>query len=262
MKRILSILAAAVLLMTAFAGCSSNGNSSVPEKTTLIVGLDDSFPPMGFRDENNNIVGFDVDLAAEVADRLGLELKLQTIDWDSKEMELDNGTVDVLWNGLSITDARKESMLLSRAYLANSQVIVVKKDSAVAAKADLKDKEVGVQKGSSALDALNADEISKDVKEIVQMPDNVGILSDLKLGRIDAAVMDQVVADYYIAKEPDTYVILGEALAPEEYAVGFKKGNTELHDKVMAAFDEMVKDGTAAEISEKWFGEDKILKAE
>lgn len=168
-------------------------------KTKFVVGLDDSFPPIGFRNDKNEIVGFDVDLATEVAKRLGLELVLQPIDWSAKELELDSGNIDVIWNGLTITDARKEAMLLSRPYLANNQVIVVPEGSAIKGKADLEGKKVAVQTGSSGEEALDKDPVAAKIASKIQMGDYVSAFQDLKTGRIDAVIVDEVVARYYVS---------------------------------------------------------------
>jgi polar amino acid transport system substrate-binding protein len=225
-----------------------------------VVGLDDSFPPMGFRDDKNEIVGFDVDLAKEVGKRLGMEVVLQPINWDTKELELDSGNIDVIWNGLTITDERKQAMDFTKPYLQNDQVIVVKKDSPIKTKADLAGKNIGVQKGSSAYDAFTADPISQQTASLNEYPENVSALSDLGIGRIDAVIVDSIVARYYITSEKADYVVLSESLSPELYGVGIKKGNTELQKKIQDAMDAMIADGTAASISTKWFGEDIIYK--
>ncbi|WKY45342.1 amino acid ABC transporter substrate-binding protein [Eubacteriaceae bacterium ES2] len=255
------LLSLAVLL----AGCSGSDTTeseatSSNDDQTFVVGLDDSFPPMGFRDENNDIVGFDVDLAKEVGQRLGMEVVLQPINWDTKELELDSGNIDVIWNGLTITEERKEVMDFTEPYLENDQVIVVKSDSEIATKADLAGRNIGVQKGSSAYDAFTADEISSQVAELTEYPENVSALADLGIGRIDAVIVDSIVAKYYITSENAEYKILDESLAPEQYGVAVKKGNTELLDQIQEALDAMNEDGTAAEISTTWFGEDIVLK--
>ena len=170
------------------------------DKGTLVLGLDDSFPPMGYRDEDNNIVGFDIDLATEVCKRLGVELVLQPIDWDSKELELNSGNIDCIWNGMSITDERIANMFIPMAYIANSPIIVVGDGSGIATKADLAGKVIGLQAGSSALDALQADTATyESAKEVVEYADNVAAYMDLKAGRIDALVVDSVVGYYIIA---------------------------------------------------------------
>ncbi|MEG0378247.1 MAG: amino acid ABC transporter substrate-binding protein [Eubacterium sp.] len=258
-KSMITLLFVALMAVALLAGCSSSGDknttSSANDDKTFVVGLDDSFPPMGFRDKENNIVGFDIDLATEAAKRMDMTVKLQVINWDTKELELDNGNIDAIWNGLSVTPERKEAMLMTKPYLKNDQVIVVKKDSPIKAKADLAGKNVGLQKGSSAYDAFKADAINTQVAGMNEYPENVSALQDLGIGRIDAVIVDSVVARYYISSENADYVILGESLSPEEYAVAVKKGNTDLQGKIQKALDDMVADGTAAEISKKWFGE-------
>lgn len=173
----------------------------IKEKGVIIVGLDDSYPPMGFRDESGELVGYDIDLAKEVAKRLGVEIQFQPIDWDSKEMELSTGKVDCLWNGLSITDGRVEELYFAKPYIANKQIIIVPEGSDIKARADLKDKVVGLQKGSSSYDALASDPVSEEVKEIKEYVNNVDAYNDLKAGRIDAFVVDSVVGEYMLAQD-------------------------------------------------------------
>lgn len=229
-------------------------------KMTFIVGLDDSFPPMGFRDENNNIVGFDIDLATEVAKRMGKELVLQPIDWASKELELNNDKIDCIWNGLSVDPLRAEAMLLSKPYLANNMVYVVMKDSTIKSKKDITNKtELGVQSGSTAVKACEKDPVCVTAK-LNQYENNVLALSDLNIGRVQGVVMDEVVARYFITKNKSPYVVLGDHLEAEHYAVGFKKGNTALAAEVEKALAAMAKEGVSDNISVKWFGENIILK--
>jgi polar amino acid transport system substrate-binding protein len=251
-----------MILVSLLAACSSNDSTKEKEKNQdqLIIGIDDAFAPMGFRDENNKIVGFDIDLAKAAGEKMGKEVVFQPIDWSTKESELNSGRIDLIWNGYTITDERKEKVLFTKPYLANAQVIVTLKDSSIEKIAQLKGKNVGIQAQSSASDALNADPIASDIKKITEYKDNVLALSDLKNGRVDAVVIDEVVIDYYMTKEPDTYKVLDESLAPEKYAVGVKKGNKDLLNDVQKALDDLNADGTAAKISKKWFGEDKVLK--
>lgn len=271
MKKLLALsLALLMILMLGACGGSTSqtsssdaevsGSEAVGEKTTLIIGLDDQFPPMGFRDENNNLVGFDIDLATEAAKRAGLEAVPTPIDWTTKELELNGDKVDVLWNGLTITPERQEAMLLSTAYIANAQVIVVKTDSGIATLADLAGKVVGLQDTSSADEAYAACAAAGTEAELIKAADNISLFNDLKIGRIDAVVIDKVFADYYIAENGEGMLVtIEEQLADEEYGIAFKKGNDELADKILSALQSMVEDGTAAEISKKWFGEDRII---
>jgi polar amino acid transport system substrate-binding protein len=249
------VIAAVFSVMTA---CSNS--TTQKENKTLIIGIDDKFAPMGFRDENNKIVGFDIDYANAAAEKMGTKVKFLPIDWSSKESELSSGRIDLIWNGYTITDDRKKKVLFTKPYLENSQVVVTLSKSNLTKLADLKDKVVGLQTLSSAADALNANPIKSKIKTVSEFPDNVTALSDLKSGRLDAVVIDEVVIKYYMAKEKDAFKILDESLAPEEYGVGVKKGNEELLNKLQKALDQMNDDGTAAQISKKWFGENKVLK--
>ncbi|NCB04916.1 MAG: transporter substrate-binding domain-containing protein [Clostridia bacterium] len=174
---------------------------AVLEKGTLVVGLDDSYPPMGFRDENNEIAGLDIYLANEVARRLGVTAVFTPIDWDAKELELAAGKIDCIWNGMTITEGRLDSMFFARPYVANEQIIIVSDASGIQKKADLAGKKVGLQKGSSSLDALESDPIRAQVASVTEYPDNVSAYTDLKAGRIDALVIDSVVGDYLLAQE-------------------------------------------------------------
>ncbi len=174
----------------------------VLDKGELVMGLDDHFPPMGFRDENSEIVGFDIDLAKEVATRMGVELVLTPIDWDTKEMTLDRGDIDVIWNGMTITEARVEAMYFSKPYIANKQVIVVAEGSDIVDRATLEGKIVGLQRGSSALDAVNKDEATAAlIGEIVEFDNNVTAYMDLQAGRIDALVGDEIALRYMLQNE-------------------------------------------------------------
>lgn len=173
----------------------------IMDKGTLVLGLDESFPPMGFRDsETGEIIGFDIDLAKEVAKRLGVELVLQPIDWDAKELELNGKKIDLIWNGMSVTDERIENMFLSKPYVANAQVIIVPSNSKIKTKADLAGKKIALQKGSSALDAVKADtEVYNSLGEVIEYAENLAAYLDLKAGRVDAFVVDRVVGEYIIA---------------------------------------------------------------
>ncbi|MBX4133521.1 amino acid ABC transporter substrate-binding protein [Frischella sp. Ac48] len=226
------------------------------KKQTIVIGLDDDFPPMGFRDQNNELVGFDIDLAREAAKRADLNVEFKPIDWSAKEAELNSKRVDALWNGLTITDYRKENILFSKPYMINHQIIVVRADSDIQTKADLVGKVIGLQDGSSALDAVNADPIHTNFAELNQYADNVTALLDLANQRLDAVVVDGVVGHYYVAKKPDEYRVLEDNFGEEQYGVGFEKGNVELHQKIQQALTSMINDGTAAQISQKWFGTD------
>ncbi len=172
------------------------------DKGYMILGLDENFPPMGYRNESGTIVGFDIDLATEVAERLGVELQIQPIDWNAKEMELNDGKIDMIWNGMSLTPARIEEMNMSKPYIANRQIIIVNEKSGIKTKADLAGKLVAAQSGSSAVDAMQADaETFASFEELVQFDNNNAAYLDLKAGRVDAFVVDEVVGKYMISQD-------------------------------------------------------------
>lgn len=225
---------------------------------TFTVGFDQDFPPMGFVGDDGEYTGFDLDLAKEVASRLGLEFVPQPIAWDAKDMELESGTIDCVWNGFTI-NGREDAYTWSEPYMDNSQVFVVAADSGIATLADLAGKIVEVQADSSAEAALKDDaELAGTFGTLQTTPDYNTAFMDLEMGAVDAIAMDVIVAGYQLEQrgESDAYVILDETLASEEYGVGFKKGNEELRDKVQAALEEMAADGTMAKISDQWFGRD------
>lgn len=224
----------------------------------FIVGFDQDFPPMGFVGDDGQYTGFDLDLAKEVASRLNLEFVPQPIAWDSKDMELNSGTIDCIWNGFTM-NGREDAYTWSEPYMNNSQVVVVSADSGIEKLDDLAGKIVEVQADSSAEAALKDNtELSSTFGTLQTTPDYNTAFMDLEMGAVDAIAMDVIVAGYQIEQrgESDKYVILDETLSSEEYGIGFKKGNEELRDKVQGALDEMAADGTMAEISEKWFGRD------
>ena len=238
---------------------AADTTAELPE--TFVLGLDASFPPMGFMDENNNIVGVDIDLAKAVCAKLDMAFEAKPIEWDAKEMELSSDKITCIWNGLTVTDERKEVFELSDAYMANEQVIVVAEGSPIATKADLAGKIVAAQKDSSGLQALQADEIYASIQDgAAKEYDNyVNAMTDLEIGRVDAIVMDSVVANYYITENDKPFTVLDEKMAAEEYAIAFKKGNTALKDAVWNALLELEEEGKIAEISNQWFGRDDMI---
>lgn len=244
------------VMMAALVGCSGGAK----DEGKLIIGVDDKFAPMGFRDEKNELVGFDIDFAKAVGEEMGMEVTFQPIDWKAKESELNSGRIDLIWNGYTITEERKGKVLFTKPYLENSQIIITLADSDIYSIKDLAGKNVGLQSLSSAADALNANPINSEVKSVTEFADNVLALTDLKTKRLDAVIIDEVVARYYMSKEEGTFRLVEETLAPEEYGIGVKKGNEALLEKLQNAIDTLNANGKSAEISEQWFGEDKILK--
>lgn len=280
LKKVVILTLVLTMCVVSLAGCSNEAAQQEPkeqgeakqepaaqedsfekikEKGQIVMGLDDTFAPMGFRDEKNEIVGFDVDLAEEVFKRNDLELILQPIDWTMKEAELNAGNIDMIWNAYTITDERKEKVAFTKPYLDNSQVIVTLAGSDIKSKKDLAGKKVAAQTGSSAVDAMNTEpELVKafDGGEPVLFDTNHEAFMDLEAKRADAVVADEVLARYYIKqKGADEYTILDEDFGDEEYGIGFRKQDVKLLEMVDKTLDDMRKDGTYDSIHQKWFGE-------
>lgn len=287
MKKTLAMMTAAVMVAGALAGCGSS--SSTPAATTaaataaatdaatteaagdttaaaegtvktpsgkFTVGFDQEFPPMGFVGDDGQFTGFDLDLAKEVASRLGLEFVPQPINWDAKDMELDSGNIDCIWNGFTM-QGREDDYTWVGPYMANNQVFVVTADSDIASKADLAGKAVEVQKDSSGLAALQGDaELSASFGSMTEVVDYNTALMDLESGACDAVCMDSIVAGYQIKSSGKDMKILDDTLAAEEYGIGFKKGEDELAKAVYDTLMAMKDDGTVAKISNDWFGSD------
>ena len=253
----LVLCAAVVFASGAKESGVDNSLEYIKGKGNLVLGLDDSFPPMGYRDENNEIVGFDIDVAKEVCKRMGIKLELQPIDWNAKEQELATKQIDCIWNGFTVTEERKKSLTFSDAYVNNAQVLIVLNDSSYKTLADLKGKTVGLQAGSSAADALNdSPDFKATLKGVVELKDNLTALMDLQTGGCDAVLMDLLVANYAIKQSAKPMRILDEGLANEEYAVGFRFGEKALADEVTNTMKAMAADGTMAKIATEWFGAD------
>lgn len=260
MKR--TLLALLILFCAAaalFAGGSGEEKSTdldaIRERGVLVVGLDDSFPPMGFRDESNEIVGFDIDLAKEAAKRLGVEVEFRPVDWDGVILSLNKGDIDLVWNGMTITESRQEKINFSKPYLDNRQIVITQAGSEVESKSDLAGKVVGLQMGSSSEVALNSDEaVAASLKEVKKYSNNVEALLDLAAGRTDAVVVDEIVGRYYIAKKPGVYAVLSEDFGAETYGVGIRKSDVQLKAELDRVLDEMKADGAAERISTDWFG--------
>ena len=257
-------IAAALMLLT-LIGCGSNAQTAgairddslqkVIDAGQLVLGLDEGFPPMGFAGDTGELIGFDLDVAQEVCNRLGVALVKKGINWDEKENDLNAGRIDCIWNGLSVTPARAEAMNLSDPYMKNELIVVVPGSSDAIVLRDLKGRSVGVQSGSTAQEVLETSELRPDVT--VRAYETVTVLLDqLDRGKVDAALIDSVSAYYFIFSSDEPYFILSESLAEEDYAIGFRKGDQALRDRVQEIISDMKADGSLGEISKAWFGSD------
>lgn len=269
---LLALMSASAMLA---AGCGGGSESTGAEETggdtskeetasfeekqegdTFTVGFDQNFPPMGFVGDDGEYTGFDLDLAKEVCERQGWEFVPQPIAWETKDATLNSGEIDCIWNGFTM-NGREDEYTWSDPYLDNQQVFVVRSDSGIESEEDLAGKIVDVQTESSAQAALDDNPELADTFGMLQViPDYDTGFMELESGAVDAVAMDIVVASYQIESRGADFTILDESIASEEYGIGFAKGNEALRDTVQATLEEMAADGTMAEISEKWFGED------
>lgn len=263
-KRI--ILTLTLVCTIALTGCGGAGkktesvskNTETKATETLIVGFDQAFPPMGFKDSNGNYTGFDIELAQLAAQKINMNIKLQPIDWGSKDAEINSGNINCIWNGFTMT-GREGKYEFSKPYMVERQVLVVKKDSLIKSLADMKGKTLEIQQSSTADNALNADkDFGKNFGNIIRVPDNLSALSDLEQGSCDAVMMDEIIARYALkqGKLINVIPVENKALKDGVYAVGFKLGNKELAEKIDQALRELNKEGKLRELSRKYFGED------
>jgi len=263
-KRLVLLLVAITVLASAtLVGCGSKDSdwSYIQDKGELIVGLDDTFAPMGFRDKNNKLVGFDVDMAKAVGKELNIKIKFQPIDWDSKESELKSKNIDCIWNGMSATKERQEKMSLSNKYL-NNKIIIMSLNKNINAKseADLKDIKIGTQADSAALETMQAnknyDSFKDNISEYKSYDDAI---LDMKAGRIDCIAIDQVLGEYKNKKTDEELYVSDFDFGNDFYAIGFRKEDTELTNKVNDALKAVIDSGQAEKISKKWFGKNIVI---
>ena len=255
------ILFIAMMMLVACTQAPVEGDLSlktIEDNGKMIVGFTE-YPPMGFK-ENGEITGFDIDIAKEVAERLGVEAEFVYIDWDAKVLELNGKNIDMIWNGLTITADREKEILFSKPYFDNRIVIISLNGSGIDQIADLSEMKVGVELQSSGQAAVEGNDVFVAIDELVKYTTITEAILDLKAGGIDAIVADEIFARYAVSKEADQYQVASEVFNSENYGIGFRLEDVALRDKVDAIIDEMAADGTAAEISMKWFGEDLLKR--
>lgn len=261
MKNIIKGISVVVVILIIVLGiCFMNKDEKENGKNTLVVGLDDSFPPMGFRNENNEIVGFDIDLAKAVSEELGMEVKFQPISWASKEQELNSGKIDCIWNGFAYNEERAATMTLTDAYIKGENYFILKNGSKVTSQEELKGMKIGVQSGSIQAQDLEKSEFGKTI-EIIQYGENLTAFMDLETEGIDALFCSNIIGNYLItSKNKDYKTIPSENITVSMGSViAFKQGNTELKDKIQNTLVKLNEEGKLLEISEKWFGKDMII---
>ena len=265
-KKLALILAGTAMAAMVLAGCGDKNNASgedvktaesVEDKKTFTVGFDAEYPPYGYMDENGEYTGFDLELAEAVCKLEGWELVKKPLNWDSKDMELNSGSIDCIWNGFTM-NGREDEYTFSTPYVDNSQVIVVAEDSGIEKLTDLAGKTVGVQAASAALDVLKSEEeggqkaLSDTFGSLNEFADYNTAFTELQAGALDALAIDVGVAKYQIKSRGEGFVMLDESLNTEQYAIGFKKGNDELCEIVNADLQKLADDGTVQELAEKY----------
>ena len=261
-KRMLAIMMSALMAAGVCSGVTVYADA---DSKTLTVGFDAEYPPFGYMDENGEYVGFDLDIAQKVCDNLGWELVKKPINWDSKDMELNSGNIDCIWNGFTITPERQKAICFTPPYLKNAQVVVVRQTAGFQKLADLAGRKVGTQAGSAGADAIAAAaDFKASLGEVVEFKDYLTALMDLESQGVDAIVMDLLVANDNIRRSGKPFRILDETLSPETFGVGFRLGDDALMNEVWGALKAMQADGTVSKLAEKWFGADisAIGKAE
>ena len=259
-----------IVMVLVITGCASGGKEK-PRKDNwndfqtdkkVVIGFDNTFVPMGFQDKSGKDVGFDIDLANAVFEKYGIKVQWQAINWDLKETELKNGNIDLIWNGYSKTDERESIVQFTKQYMVNEQVIVVKKSKNIKAISDLKDKVLGAQNGSSGYDIFNSNpEVLKNIvknNDATQYESFNEALIDLENDRIDALLIDKVYANYYLKQQNklEDFDILNAGFESEAFAVGARKADITLVNKINEAFHELYREGMFQKIANKWFGED------
>lgn len=263
MRKLFLALMMIALLVT---GCNgqhnSTGNDKIRAGNTIIVGIDDEYAPFGFRNDQNEIVGFDVDLAKEVGKRMGIEFEFKPINWNNKENDLKSGNIDIIWNGFDITPERKKNILYSKPYMDNRQILLSKLGTGfnVYSEYDLAGRIIGTQAGSNSEDYVNRNKkLKNSLADFKTYTTFKQAFEDLENGNVDVLIVDELAARYEMSKYPPKFELIEVTVGPvTEIGIGFRKDDTELRDQVQKAFDEVVKDGTAKKISEKWFRADLI----
>ena len=266
MKRLLVVLTVMVLCLCLFSGCNTESSNKtdweyIQERGKLIVGLDDTFAPMGFRDEAGNLVGFDIDLGTAVGEILGVEVVFQPIDWNAKEQELASKRIDCIWNGMSATPARQESMSLTKKYL-NNKIVVMALDQSITINSadDMKNYKIGTQADSAALETMQANEKWDEFKDqVTEYATYDEAILEMQTGRIQCIVVDQVLGEYKNSKRETKMKVCDYNFGDDFYAIGCRKADTVLTDKINQAIQTLIDNGKAATISNKWFGKNIVI---
>lgn len=259
----LYLLFSIVLFLFLCSGCTSFSDKEqniTKNKETLVIGIDENYPPFGFL-EDNQFVGFDISLAEKVTKELGMNLEIKSINWADKAELLETGAIDAIWNGLTITEERQEEFLFTDPYMEIQAVLVVRDDSTIESLEDLTDTVIGVQKDSYGQDIFESLPIYDSIDHITYFDDNRSALKNLYVGLTDAVVVDSALADWYIYSSNADYKVV-DSIEDIKIGVAFAKDNVELRNKINNTLNILKENGIAQQISEEWFGQDLILKTD
>lgn len=241
MKRFLA-LALALVMALAFVGCDAG------EEAVLTMGTNAAFPPYEMVDENNNIIGIDAEIAAAVAEKLGMKLEIKDMAFDSLITAVSSGAVDVVLAGMTVTDERKEAVNFSESYATGIQVVIVTEDSSIASIDDLAGKKIGVQTGTTG-DIYCSGDYGEDA--IARYDNGALAVQALLNGQVDCVVIDNEPAKAFVTANEGLKILDTEYIT-ENYAAAIAKENTELLDKFNTALAELKADGTIDTIIGKY----------
>lgn len=246
---------ACMLAVSTLAVAGDVSFDTIKAKGELRIGLDDSFPPMGFRIDDGTLTGFDIDAAEELGKRLGIKIVWTPTAWDGVIHALNSNMFDCIWNGMTITPERAEKVSFTKPYILDGQVAVVRFDEKrFNTYKDLGGKIIGAQKGSSAIKAI--EKLPAQPSAVKEYTDNPKAMLDLEAGRIDAVIIDNVTGRDTISKRIGKFKTLPGFISKEPFGVAFRQADVQLLNTIQKTIDEMVSDGTMAKISTKWFAED------
>ncbi len=261
MFKLFLCIIAPLIFLTSCGDDLVDQTENIEKKGYFVVGLDDHFPPMGFRNEKNKIVGFDIDLAKAVAKDMGLKVHFKPVEWDSIILNLNKNNIDVIWNGLTITESRKEQIDFSPAYLDNHQIIIVPVSSRIRKISDFQDKVVGIQRGSTSEKAVMRNhELEDQLKECRKFDNNKLAIQALTEKEVDAVVVDEIFGRYYLRENPGQFIVLDEKLGSELYAVGMRKGDIIFQQMLNDSLKKIINSEVGDKISKKWFDKNILKK--
>ena len=255
-RKIAALLLAGVMTL-GICSCSKSEKTDwdyIADKGTFVAGIT-LFEPMNYYDENGELTGFETEFTKAVCEKLGVEAKFQEIEWDKKEIELNAKTIDAIWNGLTVTEERKENMSFSKSYVRNKQVVIINTKNAdkytdIASMAGAK---CAAESGSAGQTAIETNDVLSH--EFIGASAQKDVLLELKAGTVEIGVLDYVMAKASIGEGTDysdLMIVDGIELTPEEYAIGMRKDDTKTVEKINSAIDELVADGTLKELAEKY----------